>query len=49
MPAAQGRLCGVCEGAAWRGTHGQALLPQARQGRAYYHWTPSLPRGAHAP
>jgi hypothetical protein len=31
IPEAQGRLCVVCDGAAWIWKHVQALFPQARQ------------------
>jgi hypothetical protein len=46
MPAAQGRRCVVCDGAAWRGQPVQALLPQARQGLDASHGAQDLQRGA---
>ena len=49
LPAAQGRLCGVCEGAAWSWQHVQALFPQARQVLEDAHWAPDLHRVAQAP
>jgi len=48
MPAAPVRLCGVCDGAAWRGQQGQALCPHARQGLDDSHGAQSRQRVATA-
>jgi transposase len=48
IPAEQGRLCVVCDGAEWIWTHVQALFPQARQGLDYSHCAQDLPRVAKA-
>jgi hypothetical protein len=48
IPEEQGRLCVVCDGAAWIGKHVQALFPHARQGLDYAHCAQDLPRVAQA-
>src|SRR5437867_4032488 len=46
IPEEQGRLCVVCDGAAWIWKHVQALFPQARQVLDYYHCAQYLQRVA---
>jgi hypothetical protein len=48
IPAEQGRLCVVCDGAEWIWTPVQALFPQARQGLDYSHCAQYLHRVAKA-
>jgi hypothetical protein len=48
IPADQVRLCVVEGGAPWRGKHGKALVPHARQGLDYSHCADSLHHGAKA-
>jgi len=48
MPEAPVRRCVVCDGAAWRWPHVQALFPQARQGLDADHGAQDLPRVARA-
>lgn len=49
IPAAQVRLCVVCDGAEWLWKHVQALLPQARQVLDDDHGAQDLHRVAKAP
>ena len=48
IPEETVRLWGVGDGAAWRGKHGPALLPHARQGLDSSHGSAYLPKGATA-
>ena len=48
IPAAQVRLCVVCDGASWIWKHVQALFPHARQVLDYYHCAEYLPKVAQA-
>jgi hypothetical protein len=48
IPEEQVRLCVVCDGAAWRWKHVQALFPKARQVLDDYHCAQYLHRVAKA-
>ena len=48
IPEEQVRLCVICAGAEWRGTHVQALFPHARQVLDSYHCVQDLHRVAKA-